>query len=650
MVDQVGEVDGTAQAEQPLKGGAKTRIVEEWSDVSINSPITSRRPSFPEVQQSETEANDTADNDSDTAHSKVTKEGEMIEHGDQSGSDEDNDKEAAVEQGGEANGDENTPVETGSQDGSEETAAQTIEDRRERDLPPLPAPSPTAPTHNTIPLPLHANDTTYASRDAPTISETSPTDEQAGRSRTFSVASSRAPGRKIVAAALQVGTTTGDKSSGQATISSMVFVVQALEEIAASRDARRRKPLADATQKALTAIKESAPDPPSEPTVIFEPLHLACETGNVNLTIRALDCIGKLISYSYFSQPEDDARTPTATDAPHPDAIPALPPTERAGPPLIERAIDTICDCFQGETTHDKIQLQIIQALLSAVLDDKLIVHGAGLLKAVRTTYNIFLLSRATDKQMIAQGALTQMVDTVFERVKTRNAVKEARAARTSEGHGTPTSVSVTHIAHEEVVGESESTSEDADVTVPSNSGNKVPHEKITLQSFENRKSFDDERIDGTLTVLTRADAPTVEEDGEAPHVVSEEDEIFIKDAFLVFRAMCKLSIKNLPVDQITDLRSHGMRSKLLSLLQIRNILKSHMSVFTSPFSQLKSSATADPASFVDAIKQYLCLCLSRNAASAVSYVFEICCEIFWLMISNLRFVLTVRLPKESRR
>ncbi|KAI7517158.1 hypothetical protein KC317_g23202, partial [Hortaea werneckii] len=45
-----------------------------------------------------------------------------------------------------------------------------------------------------------------------------------------------------------------------ATRSSMVFVVTALESIAASKDARKRKPLQDSTQRALSAIRSASGD------------------------------------------------------------------------------------------------------------------------------------------------------------------------------------------------------------------------------------------------------------------------------------------------------------------------------------------------------------------------------------------------------
>ncbi|PWW73326.1 Sec7-domain-containing protein [Tuber magnatum] len=412
-------------------------------------------------------------------------------------------------------------------------------------------------------------------------------------------------------------------NGAQPTLSSMVFVVQALESILAAKETKRRKPLVDSVQRALDAIKSAAPELPPDPAVVFEPLQIACSIQNTQTTITALDCIGKLISYSYFSPP---------------------PPTTPI--PLIERAIETICDCFQGDMTPDQVQLQIIKALLAAVLNDKAVVHGAGLLKAIRQTYNIFLLSRSSPNQMTAQGTLTQMVHTVFERVKIRIAMKETNLAHANGESESSTNLAIP-IAHADD-GSSHTGDRDAIPESPGLVVNRAPQEKITLQSFENRKSFDDERIvDNAPTTVTHTPRKGhFNESGPAPDgsVASsedpdEEDEIFVKDAFLVFRAMCKLSIKTLP-EQIADLKSQPMRSKLLSLHLIHTILKSHMVVFVSPLSTIRSSSSAEATSFMHAMKQYLCLSLSRNAASAVGLVFEVCCEIFWLTISHMRVML----------
>ena len=440
------------------------------------------------------------------------------------------------------------------------------------------------------------------------------------------------------------------KRRSSAPLSSIVFVVSALDQIAASKEARRKKALGDAAQKALDAIKRLDGSPP--PEIIFEPLRLATETSSIPLTTTALDCIGKLISYSYFSVPAENED-------------PSAPPSTHQQLPLIDRAIETICDCFQNEATPYEIQLQIVKSLLAAVLNDKLIVHGSGLLKAVRQVYNIFLLSKSNTNQQVAQGTLTQMVGTVFERVMTRLSLKEARLnlakigsekgtlnGSTPEINGSSSVVESGEAdANTEPDGSSEANSTlNLDQPVP-----KEPGERLTLQSLENTKIFDDRRIgDNAPTMVTpakpaqkRAASGPASANGDEEHGRAgildedEEDEIFVKDAFLVFRSMCRLSHKELAPDQQQDIHSSNMRSKMISLAIIRTTLNNNMAVFTSPLCTILGTNN-EPTSFGQAINQYLRLSVSRNGASAVRRVFEITAEIFWLMLKDMRVGLKV--------
>jgi len=416
-------------------------------------------------------------------------------------------------------------------------------------------------------------------------------------------------------------------------MSSIKFVVSSLEVIAASKDASRNKTLSEAVQKALTAVKEHDPQLP-DPEVIFAPLQLATRSGNIQLCTTALDCVGKLISYSYFSVP---------SEAPPPDEG-----ADRA--PLIERAIDTICDCFQGETTPVEIQLQIVKSLLAAVLNDKIVVHGAGLLKAVRQVYNVFLLSRNTANQQVAQGTLTQMVGTVFERVKTRLHMKEARASLSKLRHGASNTTfdPLESAGGAGADGDGDDTPDEASVTTPSEPGREGGG-KLTLKDLEHRKSFDDSNIgDGPTMVTKLKPAPktarSVSEQSvpdspreESAESLDAEDEVYIRDAYLVFRSFCNLSTKVLSPDQLYDLRGQPMRSKLISLHLIHTLLHNNMTVFTSPLCTITNTKSNEPTSFLQAIKFYLCLSITRNGASSVDRVFEVCCDIFWLMWKFMR-------------
>jgi len=86
------------------------------------------------------------------------------------------------------------------------------------------------------------------------------------------------------------------------------------------------------------------------------------------------------------------------------------------------------------------------------------------------------------------------------------------------------------------------------------------------------------------------------------------------------------------------------MRSKLLSLHLVLTILNSHMSLFVDPTAIVYSNSQNEPMSFVQAVNQHLCLCLSRNAISPVLQVFDISVEIFWRVLSGMRTKLKVRI------
>lgn len=450
-----------------------------------------------------------------------------------------------------------------------------------------------------------------------------------------------------------------DSASTQATnatkrssapLSSIVFVVSALEQIAASKEARKKKALGDATQRALDVIKRLDGSP--SPEIIFEPLRLATETASIPLTTTALDCIGKLISYSYFSVP-GESQDPSGQHG-------------QQQLPLIDRAIKTICDCFQEEATPYEVQLQIVKSLLAAVLNDKLIVHGSGLLTAVRQVYNIFLHSKSNTNQQVAQGTLTQMVGTVFERVTSRLTMKEARLnlAKIGSDKGTANgsqaeingSNSVIESSQTDGGDDQDGSSEGNSILTTDQPVLKEPGERLTLQSLENAKSFDDRRIgDNAPTMVTPAKSALkfrrtsgqngFQFNGDDEHMRSdtpdedEEDEIFVKDAFLVFRSMCRLSHKELSPDQQQDIHSSNMRSKLVSLAIIRTTLNNNMTVFTSPLCTIRGTNN-EPTSFGQAINQYLRLSVSRNGASSVRRVFEISAEIFWLMLKDMRVML----------
>ncbi|XP_065062368.1 brefeldin A-inhibited guanine nucleotide-exchange protein 2-like isoform X1 [Rhopilema esculentum] len=136
-------------------------------------------------------------------------------------------------------------------------------------------------------------------------------------------------------------------------------------------------------------------------------------------------------------------------------------------------------------------------------------------------------------------------------------------------------------------------------------------HSVSSVQTAEDRQSVSSQ--EGTI------DSPAAQHTGAAgfTHVLQ-------KDAFLVFRSLCKLSMKHL-TDVSQDLKSHELRSKILSLELLLSCLQNAGDVFKTN------------EMFVSAIKQYLCVALSKNGVSSVPQVFELSLAIFVTLLSDFK-------------
>ncbi|KAI8057174.1 hypothetical protein BDF22DRAFT_669905 [Syncephalis plumigaleata] len=434
---------------------------------------------------------------------------------------------------------------------------------------------------------------------------------------------------------------------------STVFLDKALKTIAASREAKRSKELAESTQKAIDLLAmEDATRQLMQVSVylsftrlmniytVFTPLQLACHTGSIPLTIAAIDCIEKLISYNDTS---DTAVNDESTTADHTtndtdqvekaeDAnIAAMEEQDiKVKKTIIDDIVTVICDAFIGENTDDKVTLQIIKALLAAVSQSERPVHQSALLRAVRTTYNIFLLSSNPANQTIAQGTLTQMVNIIFTRVQI-----DPKLRNPTEDADTPSATTTTMTATTTINEEGEEEKKTDDDSNESKEENDMPQLEVT-ESTEAIHSAD-------VGNHETSSAGKSSNDSVASSLSSTDVEI--RDAYLVFRALCKLSMKPVPNDSATDLRSLSMRSKLLALHLVLDVLATHQLVFLAPVAVVTTNpngtaGTPATTTFISTIKQHLCLTLSRNLVSVIPAVFECALELFWQVLCNFRMFL----------
>lgn len=310
-----------------------------------------------------------------------------------------------------------------------------------------------------------------------------------------------------------------------------------------------------------------------DPRVIFDTLKTICdESKSSEIKAIAIDLFAKLFDYAQFEDPRDKVK-------------------------LTDDSVEVISSCFDGEGTDPELELQIVRALMHSVL--LMPCHGASLLSAVRQIYNVFIFSLSARNQAVAQGILTQVIGAIFQRITDSGDFKKSKTG------SSPNLRSGSNISKE-------------DIDLPQDKP-RVP-EKLTLKNLE--RLNDDTNDDVRVREANRAS------EGDA--------DLVVKDAFLIFRSMCKLSVKSVESETL-DMKSHSVRSKLLSLHIIHTILKEHIDVFLSHDVVILSSSSNEQTRLINVVRQYICLSLSRNAASPLAPVFELSLEIFWLIISNLR-------------
>lgn len=204
---------------------------------------------------------------------------------------------------------------------------------------------------------------------------------------------------------------------------SVILISSALEVILSSKEAKRSPPLRDSAQNALEMVRAGKGG--DRPREIFEPLRLACETRSEKLMIASLDCISKLISYSFFAEDSSAPLLPSPPPSPTLQGRRSMSASQSSipQPSLVDLVVHTVTACH-SEITPETVSLQVVKALLALILSPTIYVHHSSLLKAVRTVYNIFLLSTDPVNQMVAQGGLTQMVHHVFTRCRSGKPVE----------------------------------------------------------------------------------------------------------------------------------------------------------------------------------------------------------------------------------
>uniref|UniRef100_A0A8D1T5J0 ARF guanine nucleotide exchange factor 2 n=1 Tax=Sus scrofa TaxID=9823 RepID=A0A8D1T5J0_PIG len=391
-----------------------------------------------------------------------------------------------------------------------------------------------------------------------------------------------------------------------------MFVSRALEKILADKEVKRpqHSQLRRACQVALDEIKVAVREPRSltanfiEADKYFLPFELACQSKSPRVVSTSLDCLQKLIAYGHITGNAPDSGAP--------------------GKRLIDRIVETICNCFQGPQTDEGVQLQIIKALLTAVTSPHIEIHEGTVLQTVRTCYNIYLASKNLINQTTAKATLTQMLNVIFTRMENQ-VLQEARELE-KPVHSKPQSPVIQAAAVSPKFSRLKQSQAQSKPTTP---------EKTELTNGEHARSGSGkvsvENGDALRERGPSLSGTTHESDAQGHPVAARFSHILQKDAFLVFRSLCKLSMKPLG-EGPPDPKSHELRSKVVSLQLLLSVLQNAGPVFRTH------------EMFINAIKQYLCVALSKNGVSSVPDVFELSLAIFLTLLSNFKMHLKMQI------
>ena len=318
------------------------------------------------------------------------------------------------------------------------------------------------------------------------------------------------------------------------------------------------------------------------------------------------------------------------------------------------------------------------------------------MLKAVRTAYNIFLLAKKNTNQAVAQSTIRQMIDHIFGRItipaKYRGdfASFMERGGRVdeSEMNATTTTTEGKKIVSATIPEEgSEEEDEESTASVDASSAaendpvaetstemashlvNEIverattPVDQLETKSGERKETDGDEKKKKDATASSEHSKEPVKKSvskdelkvSPAPAPTEDPDvdgnlNVLIADAFLIFRALCRLSIKAIP-EGSTETKSYALKSKILSLHLLNHIVQNHFLVISSIYrlpapvterSKEEAQTVAVSQNFVQAVKNHLCVSLSRNAVSLVPEVLDRSLEIFLKLVLGMRHYLKV--------
>ncbi|XVF44672.1 hypothetical protein PTKIN_Ptkin02bG0142900 [Pterospermum kingtungense] len=319
----------------------------------------------------------------------------------------------------------------------------------------------------------------------------------------------------------------------------------------------------------------------SDADFVLNPILLALDSNYAKVAEPALECTFKLFSTGVV-RGEIDSNISNS---------------------ILYKIVESVCKV--GGIGEESVELAVLRVLLSAVRCPCVLIRGDCLLHVVRTCYNVYLSGLNGTNQICAKSVLAQIMLIVFTRAEEDSIDDSIRTVSVSElleftdkNLNEGSSIYYCQNFVSEVMSASEGVP-DLKLSQP------VPD----LQNGEYKVSKGEEKEE-------------VGEEGVESSSCGVSSKIR-EDGFLVFKNLCKLSMKftsqENPDDQIL------LRGKTVSLELLKVIMDNGRSIWCSN------------ERFLNAIKQYLCLSLLKNSALSVMSIFQLQCSIFMSLLTKFR-------------
>jgi len=320
--------------------------------------------------------------------------------------------------------------------------------------------------------------------------------------------------------------------------------------------------------------------------VILSPLINACSSGNPKIADAGVDCIQRLIAHGYLrGEADSSVSTPESK--------------------LLVRVIDSVCKC--NEISDEGIELLVLKTLLSAVMSTSLRIHGDCLLQIVRTCYDIYLGSKNVVNQTTAKASLIQILLIVFRRMEADSSTVPVQPIVVAElmepaeksdsdpgmtqfvqGFITKIMLDIDGVLHPGVpekgggAGVIHDGAFDTRINATVEGTNPADLLDSTDKDMLDAKYWE---ISMYKTALEGRKGELADGERGVVGMLERDDDLEVqignklrRDAFLVFRALCKLSMKTPPKEALSD--PQLMRGKIVALELLKILLENAGAIF----------------------------------------------------------------------